>query len=38
VKMIEGGVTDLVGTDTVDSFASRISVAPAIAESLRQFL
>jgi ribose-phosphate pyrophosphokinase len=38
VKMKEGGVTDIVGTDTVDSFASRISVAPAIAESLRQFL
>lgn len=32
------GVTDIIGTDTVPSSVSKVSVAPAIANSLRQLL
>lgn len=36
--MKRGGVNEVVGTDTVSSSVSRVSVAPAIADSLRQHL
>ena len=38
VTMKRGGVTDVIGTDTIASSVSRVSVAPAIADSLRQHL
>ena len=34
----KAGVTDIIGTDTVPSSVSKVSVAPAIANSLRQLL
>lgn len=36
--MKRGGVTEVIGTDTISSLVSRVSVAPAIADSLRQYL
>ncbi|MEM2942501.1 MAG: ribose-phosphate diphosphokinase [Candidatus Bathyarchaeia archaeon] len=36
--MAKGGVTEVVSTDTVAGLTSKISVAPAISNSLRQYL
>jgi ribose-phosphate pyrophosphokinase len=38
MTMKRGGVTDVIGTDTIAGSVSRVSVAPAVADSLRQYL
>jgi ribose-phosphate pyrophosphokinase len=37
-SMVKGGVTEVISTDTVAGLTSKVSVAPAISDSLRQHL
>ncbi|MBS7623935.1 ribose-phosphate diphosphokinase [Candidatus Bathyarchaeota archaeon] len=37
-SMVKGGITEVISTDTVAGSTSKVSVAPAISDSLRQHL